>query len=193
MKFFLVQYHVINLVPGKGHYYLMFRVNQCQRIENKKGGVKIANLPCHLQLLFIVTQHNLMSAKMSGNLFWNLQAEKKMVNKHKKSFYSDGALVKIDHTIQDFFKIGFLCELPFMYFARFQLEYLYKLQAKFQSSERFRKQQGLKSLQALKKGQLQVKSSTEYLFKVIFELTHNKLGTVLKFHAISMKSSDQPK
>ena len=45
----------------------------------------------------------------------------------------------------------------------------------------------------LKKGQLQVKSSTEYLFKVIFELTHNKLGTVLKFHAISMKSSDQPK
>ena len=113
MKFFLVQYHVINLVPGKGHYYLMFRVNQCQRIENKKGGVKIANLPCHLQLLFIVTQHNLMSAKMSGNLFWNLQAEKKsFVNKHKKYFYSDGALVKIDHTIQDFFKLDFYVNSP---------------------------------------------------------------------------------
>ena len=44
-----------------------------------------------------------MSAKMSGNLFWNLQAEKKMVNKHKKSFYSDGALVKIDHAKVYFF------------------------------------------------------------------------------------------
>ena len=129
----------------------MFRVNQCQRIENKKGGVKIANLPCHLQLLFIVTQHNLMSAKMSGNLFWNLQAEKKWLISIKSIFILMGLQFKLIILSRTFLKLDFYVNTPFMYFARFQLEYLYKLQAKFQSSERFSKTIGSQISLGLKK------------------------------------------